>query len=100
MDIVSHPQQCRDGDRATNGVHQCPRCDFLCCPQRWQVVGGSGTELGVAFVVGYWVILSSWEMGERRPMGVAKWTVCVEAVRPDGAIERIEIATLERDLSS
>ena len=25
---------------------------------------GSGTELGVAFVVGYWVTLSTWEMGE------------------------------------
>ena len=33
-------------------------------------------------------------------MAAAKWTVCVEAVRPDGAIKRIEIATLERDLSS
>jgi hypothetical protein len=33
-------------------------------------------------------------------MAMAKWTACVEAVRPDGAIKRIEIATLERDLSS
>ena len=33
-------------------------------------------------------------------MAVAKWTVWVEAARPDGTTERIEIATLERDLSS
>jgi hypothetical protein len=33
-------------------------------------------------------------------MAVAKWAVWVEAARPDGTIERTEIATLERDLSS
>ena len=33
-------------------------------------------------------------------MAVAKWTVWVEAARSDGSTERIEIAALERDLSS
>ncbi len=33
-------------------------------------------------------------------MGVAKWTVWIEASRPDGVTERIEIAAIERDLSS
>jgi hypothetical protein len=31
---------------------------------------------------------------------MAKWTVWVEATRPDGLSERIEIITLERNLSS
>lgn len=33
-------------------------------------------------------------------MSVAKWAVWVEATRPDGPTERMEIATLERDMSS
>jgi hypothetical protein len=33
-------------------------------------------------------------------MAVAKWTAWVEAMRPDGTAERIEIAVIERDLSS
>lgn len=33
-------------------------------------------------------------------MAMAKWTVWVEAARPDGTTERIAIAALERDLSS
>jgi hypothetical protein len=33
-------------------------------------------------------------------MAVARWTVWLEATRPDGTTERVEIAALERDLSS
>lgn len=38
--------------------------------------------------------------GGSGPMAVAKWTVCLEAGRPDGTTERIEIAAFQRDWSS
>jgi len=42
--------------------------------------------------------LSIWR--EKRPVVAAKWTVWVEAARLAGTAGRIEIAALERDLSS
>jgi hypothetical protein len=59
---------------------------------------GSGTELGVTAASGYCTVLCFGSGGTL--MAVSRWTVWVEAARPDGTTERVEVAGLERDLSS
>jgi len=56
----------------------------------------SGTELGVGFAIGYSKRLEMWGT----LMTEARWTVLVETKRADGRTERIEIASLERNVSS
>jgi len=62
------------------------------------VVGNveSGTKLGVGSAIGYSKRLEKWG----QLMTGAKWTVVVETKRIDGGIDRIEIAALERNVSS
>ena len=62
------------------------------------VVGNveSGTKLGVGSAIGYSKRLEKWG----QLMTGAKWTVVVETKRIDGGIDRIEIAALERDVTS